>query len=226
MEAMNSMQQIKAVLFDLDNTLLDRTKTFHGFIATLIQEYLSHAEDAQPIFDRIIHLDQDGYKDKRELFLELIEELPWITKPSQSELLDFYRKHYVTNAILMDQAIEVIEAVGKKYRTGLITNGQTYIQYGKIDHLNIRSLFDVIIVSEEAGVKKPNPKIFEMALEKLELKAEECIYIGDHPINDIEGAASIGMHTIWIQVNQPWREHIVATPLHSIRQLDELLTLL
>lgn len=65
-----------------------------------------------------------------------------------------------------------------------------------------------------------------MALNKLKLRPEECIYIGDHPVNDIEGAAKAGMETIWIKVNQPWREGLQAKPLYSIDKLNELLGIL
>lgn len=57
-------------------------------------------------------------------------------------------------------------------------------------------------------------------------KPEECIYIGDHPVNDIEGATRVGMQTIWMKVNQPWRDGLQATPLHTIENLGELLELL
>jgi putative hydrolase of the HAD superfamily len=56
-----------------------------------------------------------------------------------------------------------------------------------------------------------------LALRKLELSPEQCIYIGDHPVNDIEGAAKIGMKTIWMKVNQPWKEGLTAKPLHCIQ---------
>jgi putative hydrolase of the HAD superfamily len=220
------MNHIKAIIFDLDNTILDRTSTFSNFTNSFINIYFNHLESTQEIFDRIIYLDQDGYKDKSELFSELIEELPWKAKPQKTELLDFYRTEYVKSAVLMKRAREVVIHSRKKYKTGLITNGKTSIQYGKIDQLGIRNDFDLILVSEEAGIKKPDPKIFEMALDKLQLRPEECIYIGDHPVNDIEGAARIGMGTIWIKVNQPWKEEVMARPLYTINQLSELLELL
>ncbi|MCJ8010800.1 HAD family hydrolase [Paenibacillus sp. KQZ6P-2] len=159
------MNHIKAVLFDLDNTILDRTRTFDRFTNLFIQNYFQNMESTQDIFNRIIELDQDGYKD-------------------------------------------------------------TLIQHGKINQLGIRDDFDLIIVSEEAGIKKPDPGIFNMALEKLQLEPKECIFVGDHPVNDIEGAAKAGMETIWIQVNQPWRDEITAKPLHSIRKVGELLEIL
>lgn len=220
------MENIKAIIFDLDNTILDRTSTFRNFTNSFISSYFDHLEWTQEIFDRIILLDQDGYKDKQDLFSELLEELPWKSKPLLSELLDFYSSEYVRNAVLMEQAREVVAHVKQKYKTGLITNGMTSIQYGKIDQLGIRDDFDLIIVSEEAGVKKPDSRIFEMALSKLELSPEQCIYIGDHPVNDIEGASKIGMETIWLRVNQQWREGIEAKPKYSIDRLSALFDLI
>lgn len=75
-------------------------------------------------------------------------------------------------------------------------------------------------------MKKPDPKIFTMAIEVLGVSPEQCIYVGDHPVNDIQGAANIGMGAIWLKVNQPWKEGLTAKPLFVIQQLDELLELL
>ncbi|GGG71203.1 HAD family hydrolase [Paenibacillus radicis (ex Gao et al. 2016)] len=217
---------IKAVIFDLDNTLLDRTITFGSFVDSFVRTYFSHQVDTQFISNRIIELDEDGYKNKNELFAELLEELPWSTKPTKAELLSFYSEEYVKCAVLMEQALEVLQHARSKYLTGLITNGRTMIQYGKIDQVAIRDAFDLILVSEEAGCKKPDPTIFQMALERLQVQADECLFIGDHPVNDVEGAARSGMHTVWLKVNQPWREDVQAKPLHQIDKLSELLELI
>lgn len=220
------MEHIKAVIFDLDNTILNRTMTFGGFTQRLIKTYFGHLESTEDISKRIIELDQDGYKDKPLLFNELLNELPWAEHPPHAELMEFYGREYVRSSVLMEQAREVVQHLRVKYQTGLITNGQTNIQYGKIDQLGIREDYDHIIVSEEAGVKKPDPRIFQLALDHFGLSPEQCIYIGDHPVNDIEGAASVGMSTIWMKVNQPWQDSIKSGPLHTIEHLSELKKLL
>ncbi|WP_091014975.1 HAD family hydrolase [Paenibacillus amylolyticus] len=220
------MDHIKAVIFDLDNTILNRTMTFGGFTQRLIKTYFGHLESTEDISKRIIELDQDGYKDKPLLFNELLHELPWAEHPPHAELMEFYGREYVRSSVLMEQAREVVQHLRGKYQTGLITNGQTDIQYGKIDQLGIREDYDHIIVSEEAGVKKPDPRIFQLALDHFGLSPEQCIYIGDHPVNDIEGAASVGMSTIWMKVNQPWQDSITSGPLHTIEHLSELKKLL
>jgi putative hydrolase of the HAD superfamily len=220
------MNHIKAIIFDLDNTLLDRTLTFRSFTSSLISHYFSHLDVTQPLLELIIELDQDGYKDKEELFTQLLGLPYWQEKPQLSELMAFYNREYVISAVLMDDAREVVQYARTKYKVGVITNGKTPIQYGKMDQLGIRNDFDLIIVSEEAGVKKPDRRIFEMAFEKLDLKPEQCIYIGDHPINDIEGAARAGMNTIWMKVNQPWKDGVKAHPLHQIEKLRSLFVLI
>jgi putative hydrolase of the HAD superfamily len=218
------MENIKALIFDLDNTLLDRSKTFLDFTSKLVDKYFMHLPDAEKhdVIDVIVNTDQDGYKDKNQMFRELLECLPWEYKPLLEELLDFYTEEYVCSAILMEDALHLLEHYKTKYRLGLITNGRSIIQYGKIDKLNIRPYFDTIIVSEEAGIKKPDKLIFALALKHLDLKAEDCIYIGDHPVNDVDGAHQAGMKTIWMKVNQPWRDELTVQPLKTITKLSDL----
>ncbi|OMF21464.1 hypothetical protein BK133_28265 [Paenibacillus sp. FSL H8-0548] len=220
------MKDIRAIIFDLDNTILDRTSLFQSFAALLLKHYFDHEENHRPLLELILELDQDGYKEKRELFRELLDQLPWRTKPEHNDLMDYYNEHYVKSAVLMKNAQEVLRHTKSKYKTALITNGRNAIQYGKIDQLGLRGSFDFIIVSEEAGCKKPDRRIFEAACNALQLGPDQCIYIGDHPLNDIEGAHLAGLSTIWIKVNQPWREGLVAKPLYTIRRFDELLSLL
>ncbi|MFS0726623.1 HAD family hydrolase [Paenibacillus sp. 1P07SE] len=219
------MKDIQAVLFDLDNTLLDRTSTFRSFTERFAETYFDHLTDTTELCHLIIERDEDGYKDKYVLFDELLEELPWQSRPAASELMAFYMKEYVDCAVLMEEARETLERIRTSgYKTGLITNGRNEVQHGKIDRMGIREAFDVILVSEEAGIKKPDPKIFEMAVGRLGVRPQACLFVGDHPVNDIEAAASLGMRTVWMQVNQPWREGLSATPDHTISRLSELRT--
>lgn len=220
------MERIKAVLFDLDNTILDRTRMFGGFAEHFFDTYFGHIADRRALFDRVVELDRDGYHPREALFADLLAELPWERKPSHEELASFYRGAYLRHAVLMEQAREVLAHARAKYRTGLITNGKMATQYGKIDLLGIRDDFELILVSEEAGVKKPDPRIFGMAADKLGLRPEEMLFIGDHPLNDVEGAARFGMATIWVQGNHAWPDGIEAKPLHAIKRLGELLALL
>ncbi|WP_317890793.1 HAD family hydrolase [Paenibacillus arenilitoris] len=217
---------MKAIIFDLDNTLLDRTNTFKAFAEGFVARYFCHSNSQDEIVRLIIELDEDGYKDRRILFRELLERLPWLDKPEHDELMGSYSTAYITKSVLMEQALNVIRRARAKYKTALITNGRNEIQYGKIDRLGIRDEFDFILVSEEAGCKKPDRRIFETALNKLRLRPEQCIYVGDHPVNDIEGALNAGMGAIWIRANQPWPDGLTARPLYAFDRISEMMDLL
>ncbi|WP_164779820.1 HAD family hydrolase [Paenibacillus kobensis] len=221
------MTEIRGLLFDLDNTLLDRTRTFGRFAERFTDTFLPHItkiEERSRIIADIIERDEDGYKDKPLLFKELRSVLPWKKgmKPSADELLRFYQSVYVNSAVLMEDAEEILSYCKKKYKVALVTNGKTAIQYGKIDNLGLRGYFDAIVVSEEAGIKKPDPAIFAKALAELSLTPEQCVFIGDHPVNDIAGAARAGINGIWMKVNQPWQDEAGPAPF-TVTGLWELL---
>lgn len=112
------MDHIKAVIFDLDNTILNRTMTFDAFTQSLINTYFSHLESTEEISRRIIELDQDGYKDKPLLFNELLRELPWAEHPPHAELMAFYGREYVRSSVLMEQAREVVQHLRGNIKPG------------------------------------------------------------------------------------------------------------
>lgn len=222
------MKTYKAIIFDLDNTLLDRDITFRGFSEKLVDYYFSHhdAHVKETLIEQIRIADQDGYRNKLEMFTEFAEVLPWSEKPDVTELYEFYKKEYVQSAVLMEMALDLLVHCKGSYKLGLITNGFNEIQYGKIHRLELAPYFDTIIVSEEVNIKKPDPRIFQFALDQLRVNAEEAIYIGDHPINDIQGAGRSGMDTIWMSRNQTWVDTIEVQPIQVVRKLDELLAYL
>lgn len=88
---------------------------------------------------------------------------------------------------------EVLAEMSKRLPLHLITNGFEEVQQKKIDNCGIRKLFTTITTSEEAGVKKPEPGIFELALSKANAQPDESLMIGDDIKVDIEGARNIGM---------------------------------
>lgn len=222
------MENIRAIIFDLDNTLLDRTQTFYRFAAEFVDHYFPEqsSEEKRSLIDITIEADNDGYKEKQQMFEELLDLLPWDRKPEIAELIVYYTQGYVNSAVLMEDALAVLQHYHGSFKLGLITNGKTMIQYGKIDKLNIRSYFDVIVVSEEAGAWKPDPAIFEQAIHMLSVKPEEAVYIGDHPRNDMGGASHVGMNVIWMNVNQPWPVDLDLNPSATITRLNHLLQIL
>ncbi|MNN73951.1 Pyrimidine 5'-nucleotidase YjjG [compost metagenome] len=93
--------------------------------------------------------------------------------------------------------------------------------------MELRHFFDAIIVSGDLGIKKPDERIYRIALERLGASAEETVIVGDHPVNDIWGAAQLGIRGIWLLRNHKWNEELQGgKPWKEINELNELLPLL
>ena len=109
---------------------------------------------------------------------------------------------------------------GWGFKLGIVTNGSEKGQSAKIDVLGLRGLVDAVVISEIVGVKKPDPLIFTVATEALGVAAEEVVFVGDHPQNDVMGAVAVGMQAVWLRGSCEWPAGVPR--IHSI---DELLQL-
>lgn len=90
----------------------------------------------------------------------------------------------------------------------------------KLERLGLATLVDTIVISESEGVKKPDPVIFQRALERLEVSPAEAVYVGDHPVADVQGSVAAGLSAVWRRTPTwapPEVEH------HAIDTLDELI---
>lgn len=83
-----------------------------------------------------------------------------------------------------------------RYRLGIVTNGRDFYQKHKIEALDIKELFDIVVTSGALQVKKPNPYIFQYALDQLNAKAGESVFVGDNLEADIIPAQRMGFYTI------------------------------
>lgn len=187
------------MVFDLDGTLLDRDTSLKHFISSQYKEfaeYLSHIPEQQ-FCSRFIEIDNKGYVWKDKVYQLLIEEFQ-----IEGITVDILLQHYIENfkyyCIAFPHLLPMLKELKEmSLPLGIITNGKGRFQLDNINALKISSFFDVILVSELEGLKKPDAPIFHRALERLKVAPQESLYIGDHPINDIDGANLVGMHTIW-----------------------------
>ena len=113
----------------------------------------------------------------------------------------------------------MLDYLKPKYQLHIITNGFEEIQTKKMQSSNIHHYFDKIITSESVGVKKPNPKVFEHAIQVANARIENSIMIGDSVEADIEGALQVGMKAIHCNFE---REQIVPKNFKSITSLLEI----
>jgi HAD superfamily hydrolase (TIGR01549 family) len=119
--------------------------------------------------------------------------------PSVKVAINRFFQDFVDSLKLRPYAKKLIGKIAMNYKLGLVSNF-TYapVIYASLRKLGIDQFFNAVLVSDEIGWRKPHKKIFENALEKLQVRAEETLYVGDSPLEDIKGAKAAGMKTIFV----------------------------
>ncbi len=190
---------IRAALFDLDETLFDRTNA----VITCIRAQYNRFSDItirvsqEDYLRQFIALDQHGYAKRDTVYEQLLAQFDLPQSLHQS-LMEDWQHHYLASGngfVGMHEMLDALKTSG--LRLGLVTNGSAATQQAKVDHLAIAHCFDAIVISEAVGIRKPDPRIFQLALAKLNVSANEAVFIGDNPSVDIEGAQAVGMNAIW-----------------------------
>jgi putative hydrolase of the HAD superfamily len=190
---------IKAVLFDLDGTLLNRDASVRAFITDQYERlyYWLHHIPKDLYISRFIEIDQRGYVWKDRVYKQLIKEF-MIPELTWEELLDDYIsqfKHSCVPFLHLHNMLDELKAAG--FQLGMITNGFGRFQMDNILALEIEPFFNEILISEWEGLKKPDPEIFKRATKRLYVEPQECIFVGDHPEYDVYGAQKVGMTGVW-----------------------------
>ncbi|NRD21019.1 noncanonical pyrimidine nucleotidase, YjjG family [Winogradskyella eckloniae] len=202
---MNS--SIKHVFFDLDHTLWDFDKnsalTFEKIfklhnVNADVNTFLSVYEPINLTYWKLYREEKVSksalrYGRLKDAFDAISMH---VDDSTINQLSDAYIEYLSTFNHLFDGTFETLDYLKKKYTLHIITNGFEEAQEKKMATSNIRHYFETVTNSEMVGVKKPNPKIFNFALNLANAKASESIMIGDSLEADIEGAHNIGMKTI------------------------------
>jgi putative hydrolase of the HAD superfamily len=216
---------VKAILFDLDGTLLDRDASLLRLIHDQYDRFhAAFGHIPQDTFiKRFVELDAHGYVWKDKVYQLLIEEFG-ICGVSWDELLDDYLARFHEHCVPFPHLHATLEQLTlRQIKLGMITNGFTALQMSNIRALEIEHDFSVLLISEQAGLRKPDPRIFQKALDELGVSAQESMYVGDHPANDILAAQQVGMLGVWKR-NDCWPPPAEAD--FVIDDLSELLSLI
>ncbi len=201
------------VFFDLDHTLWD----FERNSALTFQKiFRDHAIDLEldiflaeyiPANLAFWKLYREGKIEKEVLrFRRLRTVFDAVRYPVADEVIfslsDAYIEHLSTHQHLVPNTREILDYLQPRYRLHIITNGFEEIQTKKMTNSGIADYFDQVINSEMAGVKKPDPLIFRLALERTGALPGNAVMVGDNLEADILGARALGMHTLHLNVHK------------------------
>ena len=193
------LTDVQAVLFDLDGTLLDRRQSFDAFVReqwARFADVLGHVDREQYVRAAILR-DADGYAPRRELFTSVMSQFA-LPDGLGMKLLADYRAKFPASCVLFSDAAGTLTALrASGFKLGLITNGSLRMQSRKIERLGVGQMFDAIAISDAEGVSKPDPRIFHLTLQRLNIAPVHAIYVGDRPDVDVGGARAAGLRAVW-----------------------------
>jgi len=200
--------QIKHVFFDLDHTLWDFERnsaqafnhifTVHE-IGVGLQDFLGVYVPINFTYWKMYREDKISKKDLRyQRLKKSFTALNYTISDEKIHLLsDGYLEHLTNFNHLFEHTIDILDYLKPNYELHIITNGFAEIQEKKMLNAQIRNYFTHIVTSESVGVKKPNPRIFEYAMQLAQCERHNCIMIGDSLEADIQGARQLGIKTIF-----------------------------
>ncbi len=200
------------VFFDLDHTLWDFEKnsalTFgkilvENDVKVELDDFLKVYVPNNLIFWKLFRDNKISKEDLRYQRLKLTFDT--LKMQVNDAIIHNLAEEYINNLTnynhLFPNTINVLNYLKPKYKLHIITNGFQEIQEKKLKNSGIYNYFSVFINADMAGVKKPNPLIFQLALEKANVQANKAMMIGDSLEADILGAKAIGFHTLHFNAN-------------------------
>ena len=208
--------EYKAVLFDLDDTLLD----FHACETNALKHAFALADfevDAASSWARIWNTYEpissrywsrrarDGLSRNQVVEYSIRDALMALTEPEllASTIAQEYWVIFCTTAHLNSGANEILEKLFGRYKLGLVTNGYSQAQRGRLQAAGLRHFFASVVISDDVGCAKPDRRIFEIALSELGVTSQDALYVGDSIEHDYRGATNAGMDFCHYQHRKP-----------------------
>lgn len=195
------LPHIKAICFDLDNTLFDRQTS----VTRLFQSYLSASshppETHANLLRQMLSIDALGYTPREVCNAQLAALLgsPW----TPARIWQHMTAHWPQSAP-QPRECALIKILSRHYEVGLLSNGSSHNQRAKLNAMGATTLFpeERIWISQELQATKPDSKAFAAVIRGFDVAPREILYVGDHPTQDIVGAHRTGLSTGWVSLGR------------------------
>jgi putative hydrolase of the HAD superfamily len=221
---------IKAILFDLDDTLVDHNAAIREAASALFYQVIPNSKHELNLFqEQWIFLTRQWYKkffnqqvtfqeSGRGRLKEAFSNYGYRFSDTDADaLLSEYWKDYVSKCQLFDDVVECFMQL-QKYKIGVVTNGQEAQQVEVLRQCGILPALDIIVTSETAGAAKPAHEIFQYACAKLKVQPIHCVYVGDNLELDAIASTDAGLVGVWLN---RFYEDLQVSP-QNVRQINRL----
>jgi putative hydrolase of the HAD superfamily len=218
------MAEIKAVIFDLDDTLYPERAYAQSGFAAVAQAY-AQLGSADTVLAEMIELLDSPFRST--LFDELLRRKGKTDSELLKGMIKTYRTHAPTLQLFPDAAA-ALSRLRSSFRFGLISDGRREGQRAKVDALQLRSRMDEIILTDElgAGFAKPHPRAFDLIAKRLAVAPGNCVFVADNASKDFVSPNALGW--LSVHVTRPTGLYVQeqpppgGEPQHAIESLDAL----
>ena len=208
----SSPPPLKAVIFDLDDTLYDHLHSARHGLIELAKRFPSmqsvsvreledrYSEALETVHVRLLQGEVDQTTARIIRMQQLFSSFG-ISVDDQSAFAEYkqFRADYDSACQVVDGTRNLLHRLkARNIRLAIMTNNMVSEQWPKLQQLELTSFFDVVSISEEVGASKPDRKIFDVTLDRLELEVNEVVMVGDSLTSDIAGALAVGMNCVWL----------------------------
>lgn len=219
---------IKAIVFDLDNTLVDfmemKQQAIHSAIRAMIDAGLKLTFDEAR--ERIDHI----YRERGIEFQEVFDTLLYSTegkvdyKILAAGIIAYRRSREATLVTYPHVFMTLVQLIKRGIKLAVVSDAPSREAWLRLTYLNLHHLFDVVLTHEDTGEYKPSPVPFQTALERLGVEPSEALMVGDWAERDMVGAAKVGMKTVFARYGDTFgTEHSGAD--YEIDDIQELLSI-
>tara|TARA_Y100001968_G_scaffold297543_1_gene306714 strand:- start:33 stop:734 length:702 start_codon:yes stop_codon:yes gene_type:complete len=196
---LNKNIPIKGVIFDLDNTLLDFMKMKEVAVKSAIKGMIEaglEIDEKKSYNDIVSIYEEFGWENQKVFDVFLNESIGFVDNKFLAAGIVAYRRAREANLLAYPNVNRTLISLTKLgIKLAVVSDAPSREAWMRIYYLNLYHFFDAVITFDDSGERKPSSKPFEMALNKLQLNAEDSLMIGDWPERDVVGAKQIGMRT-------------------------------
>ena len=203
---------VRAILFDLDDTLFDRTAALRRWATSQLGPLDAAA------FDAVVGLDQRGRRSRLLFAAGMVEHFGLAR--TVTELATAFPSELAAHVLPEPGMRATLQRLAVLNRIAVVTNGGA-AQRDKLSRAGVADVFGAVFVSGELGIDKPARTIFEHALAWTGVPASECMFVGDDPRTDLAPAAALGMATAWVP-RAPWPADLALSPTYTIASIGAL----
>ena len=190
---------IKGVIFDLDNTLLDFMKMKEVAVKSAIKGMIEaglEIDEIESYKDIVSIYEEFGWENQKVFDVFLNKSIGYVDNKFLAAGIVAYRRAREANLLAYPNVNRTLVSLTKLgIKLAVVSDAPSREAWMRIYYLNLYHFFDAVITFDDSGERKPSSKPFEMALNKLQLEAEDSLMIGDWPERDVVGAKQIGMRT-------------------------------